>query len=419
MLNKQGIRELAYVVRIDGIEPITGSDNCEAAIIGGWKIMVRKNTFKLGDLAIYFEIDSQVPASDTFAFLAAKHYKVKSQRYTFGGKGNFISQGLLMHPTDFGWSYNQDKNGQLCIHNTEKNVFYPVGTFLTEELKVTYADPADNKRKAPSADKYKRMAQRNPKLFKKRPIRWLMKRNWGKKLLFLIFGKKRDVRSAWPAWVVKTDEERIQNLVDRIPEFTQEEWIATEKIDGTSTTFTMRKNLKKKFFSSKDTEDILVCSRNVCFDKPDKQCFYETNVYTEMAEKYHMEDVLKDLLRESSDDVIFITIQGETYGGEIQKRDYSTSEHYLACFNLIFGLSDGTTERANPEQMKLILTKYGLECVPIIGRVTLPDTCDGILALAGGASKVDGLPREGLVFRSLDGRKSFKAVDNNFLLQYH
>lgn len=419
MLNKQGIRELAYIVKIDEIEPITGSDNCEAAVVGGWKVMVRKNTFKPGDLAIYFEIDSQVPASDTFAFLAAKHYKVKSQRYTFGGKGNFISQGLLMHPTDFGWSYNQDKDGQLCIHNTEKNVFYPVGTFLTEELKVKYADPADNKRKAPSADKYKRMAQRNPKLFKKRPIRWLMKRNWGKKLLFLLFGKKRDVRSAWPAWVVKTDEERIQNLVDRIPEFVQEEWIATEKIDGTSTTFTMRKNLKKKFFSSKDTEGILVCSRNVCFDKPDKQCFYETNVYTEMAEKYHMEDVLKDLLRESNDDVIFITIQGETYGGEIQKRDYSTSEHYLACFNLIFGFSDGTTERANPEQMKLILTKYGLECVPIIGRVTLPDTCDGILALAGGASKVDGLPREGLVFRSLDGRKSFKAVDNNFLLQYH
>lgn len=419
MLNKMGTRELAYIVRIDNIEPIVGSDNCEAAIVGGWKVMVRKNTFKPGDLAIYFEIDSQVPASDTFAFLAAKHYKVKSQKYTFGGKGNFISQGLLMHPTDFGWSYNQDKDGQLCIYNTEKNVFYPVGTFLTEELKVTYADPADNKRKAPSADKYKRMAQRNPKLFKKRPIRWLMKRNWGKKLLFLFFGKKRDVRSAWPAWVVKTDEERIQNLVDRIPEFTQEEWIATEKIDGTSTTFTMRKNLKKGLFSSKDTEDILVCSRNVCFDKPDKQCFYETNVYTEMAEKYHMEDVLKDLLRESSDDVIFITIQGETYGGEIQKRDYSTSEHYLACFNLIFGFSDGTTERANPEQMKSILTKYGLECVPIIGRVTLPDTCDGILAIAGGASKVDGLPREGLVFRSLDGRKSFKAVDNNFLLQYH
>ena len=419
MLNPQtNERELAYVVKIDEIRPIAGKDRVECAVVGGWTIMVRKDQFKPGDLGIYFEIDSKLPEKEPYMFLEGKHFKIKTQRYKTPD-GPFFSQGLLMSADDFGWYINDNRTALIEMDAKDDSGYHALGDFLTEKLGVTYADPADNKRKAPSADKYKRMAQRNPKLFKKRPIRWLMKRNWGKKLLFLFFGKKRDVRSAWPAWVVKTDEERIQNLVDRIPEFAQEEWIATEKIDGTSTTFTMRKNLKKKFFSSKDTEGILVCSRNVCFDKPDKQCFYETNVYTEMAEKYHMEDVLKDLLRESSDDVIFITIQGETYGGEIQKRDYSTSEHYLACFNLIFGFSDGTTERANPEQMKLILTKYGLECVPIIGRVTLPDTCDGILALAGGASKVDGLPREGLVFRSLDGRKSFKAVDNNFLLQYH
>lgn len=36
MINKKtGQRELAYVVRIDKIEPIVGSDNCEAAIVGG------------------------------------------------------------------------------------------------------------------------------------------------------------------------------------------------------------------------------------------------------------------------------------------------------------------------------------------------------------------------------------------------
>ena len=42
MLNKDGQRELAYVVLVDGIEPIVGSDNCECAIVGGWHIMVRK-----------------------------------------------------------------------------------------------------------------------------------------------------------------------------------------------------------------------------------------------------------------------------------------------------------------------------------------------------------------------------------------
>lgn len=78
MLNKDNLRELAYLVTIDSIQPIIGSDNCEAAVVGGWRIMVRKNTFQPGDLAIYFEIDSKVPEKKEFEFLAPKHYKVKS-----------------------------------------------------------------------------------------------------------------------------------------------------------------------------------------------------------------------------------------------------------------------------------------------------------------------------------------------------
>ena len=47
-----GKRELAYIVQIDVIEPIVGSDNCEAAVVGGWKIMTKKETFKAGDYAV-------------------------------------------------------------------------------------------------------------------------------------------------------------------------------------------------------------------------------------------------------------------------------------------------------------------------------------------------------------------------------
>lgn len=63
--------------------------------------MTRKNTFQPGDYAVYFEIDSKVPETEPFKFLEKKHYKVKTQKYTFGGKGNFISQGLLMSLEDF------------------------------------------------------------------------------------------------------------------------------------------------------------------------------------------------------------------------------------------------------------------------------------------------------------------------------
>ena len=83
------------------------------------------------------------------------------------------------------------------------------------------------------------MAQRRPDIFKKPWARWMMKRDWGKKVMFVFFGKKKDKRNAWPAWVVKTDEERCQNMPWLFPG-NDEEWIATEKVDGTSTTFTMR-----------------------------------------------------------------------------------------------------------------------------------------------------------------------------------
>jgi hypothetical protein len=39
--------------------------------------------------------------------------------------------------------------------------------------------------------------------------------------------------------------------------------------------------------------------------------------------------------------------------------------------------------------------------------------------MAEGASAIDGGMREGLVFRSIDGARSFKAVSNPFLLKYH
>ena len=61
MLNpKTKQRELAYTVKIDNILPIEGSDNCECAVVGGWHIMTRKGTFRPGDIAVYFEIDSNI-----------------------------------------------------------------------------------------------------------------------------------------------------------------------------------------------------------------------------------------------------------------------------------------------------------------------------------------------------------------------
>ena len=138
---------MAYVVKIDAIEPIVGSDNCEAAVVGGWRVMVRKNTFKSGDLAIYFEIDSKVPETQEFEFLAKKHYKVKTQKYTFGGKGNFISQGLLMSFNDF--EINGGVPSWLTKINIQRNseIELELPYFLTEELGIIYSVAEDNEGK--------------------------------------------------------------------------------------------------------------------------------------------------------------------------------------------------------------------------------------------------------------------------------
>ena len=410
MLDKDGIRQLAYVVIIDGIEPIPGYDRVEHAIVGGWRVIVQKGQFSVGDPAIYFEIDSRVPSDkECFAFLEKRNYKVKTLKMC-----KTLSQGLLMHAEDFGWhiapalhieGYNTpyivDNEGH--NHNVENE-----SRFLTKQLGVTYADDEDNQRKAAPVDKYKKMTARHPQLFKKPWARWMMRREWGRKVMFFFFGKKKDKKNSWPIWVQKTDEERVQNMPWILND--KEDWIATEKIDGTSTTFTMKRGKfgKKSFY---------VCSRNVCFDTVDKPCYYDSNVYWEMAKKYNIFDVLSKMLDKNPSEE-WITIQGETYGKGVQRREYSMNDHDFAAFNLIFS----TKGRVGTIEMIDTLSQYNIPCVPVIEKkmkINQFENVDAILNYAEGNSQVDGLPREGIVFRSVDGSKSFKAVSNSFLLKYH
>ena len=409
MLNSNGNRELAYVTHIDEIRPIPNYDRVEYARVGGWWVIVRKDQFKVGDLAIYIEVDARVPADNpAFEFLAKRDFKVKTLKMC-----KVVSQGLLMEPEDFGWTLNEP--AQFCggVETINANGdTLAEGDFLTERLGITYADPEDNKRKANTEDKYQKMKHRHPKIFKSKFAKWMMKTQFGRDIMFFFFGKKKDNKHSFPYWVVKTDEERCQNMPFLFPGDPNTYWYATEKIDGTSTTFTMkRKKIGKPEF--------LVCSRNVVFDIPNKACFYETNVYLEMAEKYNVKSVLADILKNDAS-LDFVTLQGETYGKDIQKRDYGMNHHDFMAFNLIFGYKNGTIIRLNPIRMTAFLAKYNIPTVPIVDtKFVIPSTCDELLKIATGKSVVDGGMREGLVFRSKDGARSFKAVSNEFLLKYH
>ena len=390
IINKK--RALAYTAKCGIIKPIEGADNIELMAVNGWNVIVKKGEFKEGDLCVYFEIDSKLPVREWSEFMLKKHYKVKTMKLN---KFGVISQGLALPLNVFDIKIPEEENID-----------------LTEKLDVVYSVDEDNKRKA-EISKYDKMRQRHLDLFKKNKlIKWLYKRMWGKRLLFIFLGKKRDTRT-WPEWVVKTDEERCQNLPHLFPG-DETEWIVTEKIDGTSTTFTMKRKGRKT--------DFYVCSRNVCFDKPEKadRCYYESNVYLEMADKYNIEEILTEMLRDH-DDVEFITIQGETYGQGIQNRDYGMNYHDFMAFNLIFGYKNGEVQRFNPLEMSTILAWYDIPCVPVVHDCyVLPTTCQELLDYAADdISRIDGGMREGIVLRTKDGKQSFKAVSNEFLMKYH
>ena len=67
-------RKLATVVRISNIQPIAGADAIELASVKGWKVVTRKNEYQVGDLAVYYEIDSFLPVAPQFEFLRKSSY---------------------------------------------------------------------------------------------------------------------------------------------------------------------------------------------------------------------------------------------------------------------------------------------------------------------------------------------------------
>jgi len=414
MLDNTGTRQLAYVVKIDAIEPIQGSDNCEAAVVGGWKVMTRKGTFKAGDIAVYFEIDSKVPETETFEFLAKKHYKIKTQKYTFGGKGNFISQGLLMAAEDFGWKRSFKNNGESCMI-TPDNTLYQEGDFLTEVLGVTYAVDADNKRKGSGVDKYKKMAQRRPNLFKQPWARWMMKRNWGKKVMFFFFGKKKDKATGFPThfpYIKKTDQERAENMTWVLEDKTP--YIVTQKCDGSSGTFILERKPFGKF-------EFYVCSRNVRQLTPQQKSFYDENYYWEVAIKYDIENKLKDYLKKNPE-LDYVCWQGEVCSPKIQGNPHGLAETHLYLFHMI----DSKIGKYDIREAAKIWKDYDMEIVPIINEnYILPDDFEEFKLTADTYydTSVCGDDKqykaEGYVYyKTTDPNFSFKNVSREYLLNH-
>lgn len=372
-------RALAYIVKIDEILPIENADKIEVARVGGWKVVVLKNEYKVGDFAVYIEVDSRVPSDrEEFAFLADRKYKVKTIKL----RGQ-VSQGLLMP-----------------ISILPKGE-YEIGTDVTEVLGIKKIE--EEKGHAPESDEI-RLKHYHKNLTKKKWFKKMMKYEWFRKFAFKVLIPKKKKRN-FPTWVTKSDSERIQNMTWILKD--KSKFYVSEKIDGSSTTFTVYKDKGRLKF--------MVCSRNVVQDSPNKECFYKDlgNVYWEMAIKYNIEEKMKKIFKEVGAKE-HITIQGETYGEGIQKNKYNLKGRDLAVFNFYV---DG--EYLNPRDMRKLMEKYEIPLVPFVSfDYVLPDTFDELMDFSTGKSQLYDTLREGYVFKSFDGKINFKCVSNEFLLKW-
>lgn len=380
-------RALAYIQHVTNIRPIDGADNIEQCNVLGWNLICKKGEFHEGDPCVYIEIDSKVPEREEFEFLRAKGFKVKTMKL---GKFNCISQGLAMPQSAF-----------------KELAGLSEGTDVTDILGIKYSVQEDNARKSngdPNA-KYKSMAARHQKIFKKKWARWMMRRSWGRKVMFFFFGKKKDNPRGFPSFVSKTDEERVENQPWRISD--GKTYIATEKLDGTSCTYALERKGRNKF-------EFYVCSRNVRQQDEKQECYHDHNIYWDLAFKYNIEQHLKDILNQFPK-LKWVCIQGEGVGS-VQGNPLKLKEDDLYVFNF----KDSERGRYNSIIGRAIIEKMGMKWVPILGKVQMPNTMEELKALATGKSKVNpDVMREGIVYRSLDGSDSFKNVSREYLIKHN
>jgi RNA ligase (TIGR02306 family) len=203
------MRKLARIVKIDAIQPIPNADAIEIAKIGGWSVVVKKAEFSVGDVAVYFEIDTFLPEGNpAWQFLVEK-----SSRIYNGVNGHVLksirlrkqlSQGLLISPKAFEMATGGFQ---------EPFSFLPIGTDVSELLGVSKYEP---------------------------PIP------------ANLAGVQR---GNFPSIIPKTDQERIQNLTEEFNNWSGcgelLTWEVTEKLEGSSCTFAWI------------NDDLHVCSRNI------------------------------------------------------------------------------------------------------------------------------------------------------------
>lgn len=223
------MRKMASVRKIDAVGPIEGADAIEVATVGGWKVVVKKDEFKVGDFAVYCEIDSWIP-TEIAPFLS----KGKEPREFEGVKGERLktiklrgqlSQGLLL-PFTAAMAIKLGAGPGAKFEDYE-------GVDVSELLNI---------------------------------------KKWEMTVPAQLAGQ---VRGNFPTAVPKTDQERAQNLVKEIVAANEAgiKFEITEKLEGSSMTCYLIDG------------EFGVCSRNLDLKRDENNSFWATAIREDVEAK--------------------------------------------------------------------------------------------------------------------------------------
>lgn len=341
-------RKLVTIRRISELNPIPKADAIECAKIDGWNVVVRKGEFEVDDECVFFEIDSVLPDIEPFKFLTEKNGKT-FYNGKFGARLKTIrlrgqlSQGLALPLSSF------------------RKYDLVTGKSLDEELGIWKYDPP------PPAE---------------------------------LAGK---IAGTWPAWLPKTDQERVQNID---PSELTGDYVVEEKMDGTSMSVWI------------DEHGVLgVGSRNMSLKIDDPT--NDQNSYVRMAHDSGMLNWLKThILPQDAP----IAIQGELCGPSIQGNPYNLDRPKFFAFDIFSGRGGGKLNWEKRDEMieRMQMDGVRISTVPFIRLIDLDeiegDKVQALLQSADGVSMVYPTSREGIVLKNTkDGNKSFKVISNQYL----
>lgn len=356
------MRTLASIQTISAIERIEGADAIEKARVLGWWVVVKRGEHQPGDRVVYCEIDSLLPERPEFEFLRKGCYR----------PAILGTAGTILLPAGF-----RIKTAKLR-GQVSQGICFPLsilppgspteaGADVTALLGIVKFDPP------------------------------------------LPASMSGRVRGAFPGFLPKTDETRVQVLEPVLARHRGKTFYFTEKLDGTSFTAFYRQAREGT------AEQFGVCSRNQWLDETDLD-----NTMCRLAAEL---DLGRKLAEAGARLGFDLAIQGEIIGPGIQKNKYGLKKAELHVFNVI---DLERCQLVDHARMLAIAGELGLRAVPQLGTLVLEHSVDQLVELSMGHSVLaPRVPREGIVLRPLVdendpdlGRLSFKAINPKFLLQF-